>query len=262
MGLILITGPDGSGKSTLIDKLEETFIDENNVLRVPTIDAELFASDHLIYKTAKFLNYLGKRADDRKEHSFKIIAMFGAMAIFNRLVNHLSKGSNRVVFCERHPLIDTAVYATLYLKVMDPELLDLETAKEIEETDIEALEFIISVIKPDISRSGKGACYDLLRFLYAWFSTEKENTVEHLTSLFEAAVPDHVYFLSAKAKNLLKRIDDRESQEYHENEQALAKMEALYHKVLNSSSIPFELVRTDNWEAANQLANDLVTKYA
>ena len=67
--MILITGLDGSGKSTILNRLETDLENQISVLRVPTIEAEKFKDNTLLYRQCVFINRLGERADKEGIHA-------------------------------------------------------------------------------------------------------------------------------------------------------------------------------------------------
>ena len=62
-----------------------------SVLRVPTIEAEKFKDNTLLYRQCVCINRLGERADKEGIPSLKIVAMFGAMLLFNEMHSALKK---------------------------------------------------------------------------------------------------------------------------------------------------------------------------
>ena len=122
MNLILITGLDGSGKSTLIKKLEDSDLNGSLAfLRVPVIDTYLYKDNGILYNTCCMINELHSQANESKIPQLKVIAMFSSMIVFSELLKLLNKKNPKFIFCERHPLIDTSVYARFYSgSKMDP----------------------------------------------------------------------------------------------------------------------------------------------
>lgn len=241
--MILITGLDGSGKSTVLNRFEDKLINEITVLRVPTIDSEKFKNNDILYKQSEFINYLGKRADKERIPFLKIIAMFGSMLLFSKLSKELGRNGKQI-YCERHPLIDTSVYAKIYLEFMNPANLDMKIVKEIEANYGENLNSIVGELGLIVRRTDKGVIYDLLSFLYDWFSVKENSSFERLKVLFPVELPSMIYFLDAPSDILIKRIAHRLTQEYHETEKFLAKMRPIYLNIFERISVPCKIINT------------------
>ena len=131
--IIVITGLDGSGKSTFHNELETNFNSQMAILRLPTMDSEKFRSAPTLFMCCEMINELGERGDKEAQPGMKIIAMFSAVVLFNDLFNCLKDQNVSIIFCERHPLVDTYIYAKAYHKVMHPSNLSMEEAIEIDE---------------------------------------------------------------------------------------------------------------------------------
>ena len=257
MSLIVVTGLDGSGKSSFLNRIEaKTVNNKTAILRTPTIDAELFKSNQALYRQSKFINYIGKRANEEKLPSLKIIAMFGAMVLYNKLHTELNK-QNTTIFSERHPLIDTLVYAKVYYKMMAPELLDKQIAGGIEKEYEPELKKIIESLSVKIIPTENGYCFDLLHFLHGWFSEEKNHTFAQIKVLFPIEAPNFIYFLDAPIPLLIMRLEKRDQQEYHETEYLLKKMRPIYFKVLTNSKIPYKLIDTSTSIISDEVLSNM-----
>ena len=251
--MIVITGLDGSGKSTFHNELESTFNSQMAILRLPTMDSEKFKTDPILFKCCQMINELGERGDKETQPGMKIIAMFSAVVLFNDLFQYLKDQKVEVVFCERHPLVDTYIYAKAYHKVMRPSNLSKELAKEIDKKYDLLLVEVIKRLNIDFKDSSAYKSHLLLGFLHDWFSHEANFVPEKLFELFEIKKPDEIYFLDAPAEVLFGRIDDREQIEYHENIAALKKMRSYYLALLPKFGSQMEIVDATNWEAPNFL---------
>lgn len=251
--MIVITGLDGSGKSTFHAELESSFNIQMEFLRLPTMDSEKFSADPVLFKCCQMINELGERGDHEKQPGMKIISMFSAVVLFNDLFNHLKAQNVHVVFCERHPLVDSYIYANAYLEVMHPSNLSLDLATEIDEKyDLLILE-ILKRLKINLEDSIAKKSHLLLGFLHDWFSNKANLVPEKLFELFEMKKPDEIYFLDAPAEILFERIDQRKQMEYHENIAALKKMRHYYLELLPKFGTKFEIVDASSRVAPNIL---------
>ena len=82
--MIVITGLDGSGKSTFHNELESTFNSQMAILRLPTMDSEKFKTDPILFKCCQMINELGERGDKETQPGMKIIAMFSVWSSWHR----------------------------------------------------------------------------------------------------------------------------------------------------------------------------------
>lgn len=261
MKLVLVTGLDGSGKSTFLDRIAEKADPATiSILRLPEIESELFRNDESLFRQCEFVNYMGKRADQEGLPSLKIIAMFGAVLLFDDLYQELKANATdgTTVYCERHPFIDTLVYAQIYHKVLHPKNLDSKIGEQINrdyETELTAL---INRIPFSVNKTENGLCFDLLHFLYEWFSNQENNTFERMSILFPVKAPDMIYYLDAPAEILMKRIGEREQKEYHEKATFLNKMRPIYLNLFDQIQIPTKLINTTGWIEVNQVTNQIL----
>lgn len=259
--MIVITGLDGSGKSTFHRKLEDQFDDQLAILRLPTMDPEKFKDEPVLFECCQMINELGKQGDQEAEPGLKIIAMFSAVVLFNDLFKHLEKQNFKVVFCERHPLVDTYIYAKAYLKVMHPSNLSLKKAGEIDGQYDLLLSEVIRRLKVDFTTTETLKSHVLLGFLYDWFSKEENFVPEKLFELFEMKKPDEIYFLDAPAEVLYDRIEGRERMEYHENIAALKQMRNFYNMLLPKFGSEFKIINATNKIGPNTLFENLAKRY-
>lgn len=259
--IIVTTGLDGSGKSTFVSELETKFGSHLAILRLPTIDSDKFKDAPTLFHCCEMINELGERGDKEATPGMKIIALFSAMALFNDMVHHLQKNTIKVLFCERHPLVDTLIYAKAYLKVMHPSHLILEKAEQIDKRYHLLLIEVAARLKIDFSQSKALKSHSLLAFLHHWFSKEENGVPEKLCELFEIQKPDYIYFLDAPAHILIQRIENRVTKEYHENVVALEKMRLSYLSLLPKFGSPLEITDATDKTAPDALIQRLSEIY-
>src|SRR5436190_5458791 len=173
MKTVLVTGLDGSGKSTLLNTLEKNCEGRAAILRVPVVDAELFSANQKIYKACNFVNWLNSEADSLKLPQLKAASLFASMLVFKDLFVELTARGPECVFCERHPLIDTAVYARFYSDKMDPEKIPVATLAEIDYNFNSELVYFTSIIGLKKADMPKGAMYHVMQYMYNWFHKNK-----------------------------------------------------------------------------------------
>jgi len=260
--MIVITGLDGSGKSTLLNQLKVELKDKIILLNVPSIDTNLFKDNRELFKASIFINDIGVIADVKKEPTLKVIAIFSAMVIFQELVSELKKNTDKVIFAERHPLIDTFVYVSVYLKVMRHDLLNDDLIYEIEKKYKNEIDYIINRIttKPILDSSNQIA--SLIDYLRQWFSDENQKSIFELSKIFNVELPKMVYLLTADPNYLYQRIKKRKVKEYHESIASLKKMQPFYVKILAELKIPYEMISTDYFNQVLILKKKIVSEYA
>lgn len=256
--MIVVTGLDGSGKSTLLSALEKGS-DEFTILRVPHIDAEWFSAYQDVYILSKFLNKLGVMADQQQKPSLKIISMFGSMILYRELLSIL-EAKNKVVIAERHPLIDTAIYALAYLKVMSPETISIEESISLSVEYSEEWRLLLKLLPDDFQETEKGYLYDLLAYLYQRFSNPDEVTIEKLSTLFKVSIPEEIYFLDAPSEILFGRLEGRSRMEYHETEERLSKMSQAYKNWFTKNKLNVQYINVSDWTEVNQLKHNLISR--
>ena len=260
--MIVITGLDGSGKSTFHEALETNSDSQMTILRLPTMDSGKFRSDPILFKCCQMINELGERGDRESEPGMKIIAMFSSVVLFNDLFNFLKDQNVNVIFCERHPLVDSYIYAKAYHKVMHPSNLSMENAIEIDEKYDLLLSEVTRRLTIDFNASTTKKSHLLLEFLYNWFSDEANFVPEKLLELFEMKKPDEIYFLDAPAETLFQRIIHRERMEYHENVAALKKMRSYYLELLPKFGSKLAIIDASNRMAPDALLARLQKQYS
>ena len=125
---ILITGLDGSGKSTLFSRLEAENMEHITLVSPLYVDIDTLPDASSLKQPIQLLKSLSEEADTNKRDDIKAIVLFFAMVLFEKLVAEKTTKTTRLVICERHPLIDTFVYAQFYLpRLSSSGSMDFET---------------------------------------------------------------------------------------------------------------------------------------
>lgn len=243
--MIVITGIDGSGKSTLLSRMESTLGGKVKILRIPFIDSSKIKENEILFRTSELMNTLGEKADKNNDVSLKVITLFSSMILFDALADNMMEGGEFFIVAERHPLIDTPIYAKVYQKVLSPDLLDLKNAQSIEKEHPLEISFLKKQMSFDIQFSQKGFFYDLLSFLNSWFKNNDNDSVDRLDTLFNVKLPERVYFLDVDEKELENRISTREVKEYHENLEAFKMMRPMYLNYLKDLKVEFKLLKSE-----------------
>jgi thymidylate kinase len=259
MKLILVTGLDGSGKSTLLDRLEEALKGKQFAfLRVPKIEAELFRHKSDLYQVCLFINRMHEEADRLKKPQLKAIALFSAMLIFKDLLKELSQGSVNIVFCERHPLIDTGVYARFYVGKMDPRTLPLGIFEAIEANYTEEIAYLLSAA--GIQSKEDNAMFRYLDHIHQSFTVQKKYEIEDLKVIFGLEMPDEIIYLSARPEVLIRRLENRDIKEAHESKAVFEQLIPVYESVLEKSGVPVHKKDASSFEELDLVFEEMVLK--
>ncbi|MEO8759616.1 MAG: hypothetical protein ABI448_01905 [Bacteroidia bacterium] len=260
MKIILLTGLDGSGKSLLLNKLESISTTKHIAfIRLPKIDSELFKHNPSLYKTILFINKMHIDADYLKKPPLKVVALFSAMLVFKKLLNELDKNNTKLVFCERHPLIDTGVYAKFYIGKMDPATLEPNIVNSIDSNFTKEIYFLLKLI--GIEQKLDKPFYTLLNYIHEWFSINKKHELTDLKELFKLNLPDKIFYLSASAKILMERIKTRQVIEAHESIETFKKLIPVYENVLQHIGMDTTIVDANTYLNLDQFFEELKRIY-
>lgn len=229
MEIILITGLDGSGKSTIFSALESQKVHGSfEVLKLPFIDSGDFYSNSALHDAAGFINHINQKADKENRPQLKAIALFASMLLFGKLVEHKNHPGVKKIYCERHPLIDSGVYSLFYadkVKTGSSGTIDFEIINNQFKNEIE---FIVDIIPEKILVDKKPTLECLAKFIYKWFFTDKKTDVVFLSELFGIGLPDKIYYLKAKPEILIDRLSGRKIFEAHESLAILSELNKAY----------------------------------
>jgi thymidylate kinase len=234
MSVTLITGLDGSGKSTLLSKIAQ-FKTNNSIstLLLPHIDTQYLDAGSNIFKAAVFINKLSYQADIKNIPQLKALALFASMLLYKVLLANLRA---KTIFCERHPLIDTSIYAQFYAGKLAPGLVSEKVLRQIDTDFNFELTFLLHLlpVKQD-THSGLTAFF--IDFIYKHFHLKKKSELADLQSLFGVELPDKIYYLNAAPELLFKRIKERKVHEAHESVAVFTMLNEAYHQLFKKLNI-------------------------
>lgn len=241
MKLILITGLDGSGKSTLLSRLEALPEQSSHAyIRVPAIEPEKFKQNKKLYLTSLFINKLNHYADNYNAPTLKAFALFASMLLFKELLKELE--NNSVIFCERHPLIDTGVYARFYSDKMNPDLLSHTLRIQLENEYSQELDYLLEIFTIKKLDFSKGKFYAIFNFMYQWFSVGKKFNISELKQLFKIDLPDKIYYLKAEPETLTERLTIRKKLEAHETKTTFERLAPFYNQLFTEVKTEIEIL--------------------
>ncbi len=267
METILITGLDGSGKSTIFNALSMVQGGIGfNLIYLPTIDTESLKEDSKLKKTAEFVNQLNQLADEQQLPSLKAIAIFSAMLLFKKIHDYKTKPGIQIIFCERHPLIDTQVYAQFYAEKAGSGSQSLTSFSKMDEKFNEELEYLVQQIPENFAMDKKASIGWLATFIFKRFFVEKKLALSDLKELFGIGLPHKIYYLKAKADILVQRIANREIHEAHETIEVLAKLGLGYDRLLMDLGISYpnliEIIDAGRLQDLDKFKVRLLQKYS
>jgi deoxyadenosine/deoxycytidine kinase len=251
MKTILITGLDGSGKSTLFHSLGKNASPDQAFLKVPHFELETLPPAFKYRNLCQRLNEMGTQADILQFPLLKIYALFGSMVLFSHIQQAFEKDEKKILFCERHPLIDAPIYVLAYLPLMDPNRWDKSVYEQIDASFSEELKVIFSLITNTEMRTSPSK--SLLQFIHDLFQNGSKN---QFRSVFSCELPTQLFFLDAPVTTLIQRLSNRELKEHHEEHSHLESMRNAYLNLLES--IPqVTMIDASSFDQLDQLAIDL-----
>lgn len=265
MLISLITGLDGSGKSTILSKLEKLNTEQKfKIIYLPHIDISNLSRDKILYKTAIFINKLSHDADLQKLPQLKAIALFSSMLLYQKLI-YFDKGDKaKHIFCERHPLIDVGVYAQFYAQKLAPDSISASILNKLDNLYPEELDYILSLVPKDLIFEQKKKMYSLMHFIYQWFFVENKYQIKQLEYLFKTSIPNRIYYLKTEPEILFNRIKNREVKEAHESMQVFKKLDKYYDELFRTiqkdNTVSINIIDANNIKNLETLPAKLITK--
>lgn len=261
MQINLITGVDGSGKSTVFEKLKQLNFPGTALLLVPRIDEESI-SNQKIYEVACSINELGDAAARQKSTSYKALNLFASMMVFSDICEE-KKAKCQVMFCERHPLIDSQIYSLFYAPKLRPDLLLEKEIKFLDENFSAILDFIIAKIPGEFLSIQASKSKTVFAFIHDYFAVGKSTAADFFERLFRVDFPDRIYFLEGDATVFYNRLANRAELEPHEEINFLQTLTSSYSKLLNSlSGVQVERINANDFSALDMFYLKLVNQLA
>ncbi len=231
MKVILITGLDGSGKSTILERIaEQKKLDNVNTLLLPHIDLTQLVQGSELYQTASFVNNLSHEADVRKVPQLKAVALFASMLLFKEL---LALSNSELVFCERHPLIDSRIYARFYAQKLKPGSVSKEVSDNVDQLFHNELNYLLDLLPGNFHDKTVSPVKRFMQFIYEWFFIKNKTRLSDLKELFKVDLPDKIFYLDAKPEILFHRIKNRKVHEAHESVEVFELLNQAYHKLFD-----------------------------
>jgi thymidylate kinase len=232
MKTILITGLDGSGKSTFFKELKSNISENDVIIEVPKVDFEALDSNAAVFPFLVQLKELGEYADKFKSPEAKALAFFGTMLCFHEIINLKQKENTDHILCERHPLIDAAVYARFYSPKLNPELIKADLMNDLDLQFTTLLNYLLAKLPADIKFNYQSPSGKLFQFIFEFFKEKTAPAIADMERIFRVNLPDSIYFLQAPAEILFNRLSSRKQMEPHETLSTLTKLNDVYESDL------------------------------
>lgn len=257
---ILITGLDGSGKSTLFSKLEAAQLTHVQLISALHVDIDTLPDTSVLKKPIELLNAMNQEADTNDSSDLKAIALFCAMVLFEKLVSERTTEATRIVLCERHPLIDTFAYAQFYIPRLSAGNTNFEDLFYYA-TKYEGLfSFILEQLPIENKEGGVLAIYKFIKSFFVSKSSPDPET----EAVFKTKVPDHIFFLKAAPEILMERISTRKIIEAHEKLSVLSDLDAtyttLFKQIANDYNTTIEHIDASSFDRLDTFYKRLLTE--
>lgn len=238
---LAIIGIDGTGKSTASRALFRHLAE--SPLRVRGFSSlQLFDDPDLPFGgLSRTFDVLSRFADERQNAPLKAVSLFLGMTLFGPVERFLSDMyAPDWIITERHPVIDSMVYARFYLSRLD-EAIDPTLVPAIDERfaaeGLEAGEtwqrlhaWIAGL--PEFEGQAQGF-FKLPQALQAVFSLPALDLLDRLCELFRTSLPDQALLLTLPIAVAEHRIEERQRRDgkprdLHEHQEALDMLQQAY----------------------------------
>lgn len=243
---ILITGLDGSGKSTVFSKLEAANLEHVTLISALHTDVNTIPDRSSLKKPILLLNSMSEEADSNNRSDLKAMALFCAMILFEKLVCEKTTPNTRIIICERHPLIDTFAYAQFYLPRLSSGRMNLEQLIYYSTKYEDLFSYILEQLP--VENKDQGA-YAIYKFIKTFF-TQKNYPDAETKKIFKTSLPDQIFFLKAAPEILMERISARQVIEAHEKISVLSQLETTYDTLFKEISSTDQNTKIENIDAS------------
>lgn len=235
---VAIVGIDGSGKSELITALTA----RASTSAVRAINCPNFHDgfDGPLHQTSRHLAVLGAAADHAQNPVVKAATLYLRMTLFGPVERFVTQTYRpQLLLCERHPIIETLIYAPLYARVT-------QAARQVSSEDIESLLAAADAIAPgtsdsvarwqEVTAAHSGVGGNLMTTLdevVSILDTPLTTAMGSLANCFRTHLPEAIIWLDISVDEAMSRIRRRdETPELHENESTLKQLRKRYEVTL------------------------------
>ena len=207
--VISLSGVDGTGKSTLLQIIQDRLTKDFRVLSIPT--PQYYLNPELPYAEMSLpLENMGKYADQIANPGLKANISFVQMSLQGRIIEQFINKGFDFILCERNALIDILAYAQFYLPLLKIESAShSDTRLEGDLVNPEVDRYVQSLFPQEVSIS------NLHQALLSLFDKDQIETIKNISQLLHSRAPELYIQLTANAETLKNRIALKKS-EYKE----------------------------------------------
>ncbi|MFC3965379.1 hypothetical protein [Nocardia jiangsuensis] len=230
---IAVVGIDGCGKSSLIARLRHEFSDDR-LLTVSCPDLH-HNGDGPLHDLSRKLAAVGEAADALGNPVVKAATLYLRMTLYGPVEDFLLRTYRpEVLVCERHPIIETLVYAPLYARLARRAAPGSTAVLDRAEQRLPGATAALrrwQTLEQDRVGIG-GDLTTVLDELVAILGTGTEAAVARLAQTYRTTLPDRVLWLDTPPAEAARRLALRGGQrETHENIAHLETLRAGYREL-------------------------------
>ncbi len=240
MKITVLTGIDGTGKSTFMNQLYRELPTDG---RLKLISCPYYHSlpGSGIEEISRLFSAINLFGNEHQQADIKALGLFLQMSLYNKAIQFISSENNHpeLVISERHPLIDTFVYAALYVPFLkgieQSSNLERQLLNELSELQPYALQHIVSQIENTLPETTPlKSMSEYCAYLKRLFSKPLPDIFKQLKTSFELNLPNRIIFIDLDPSQALERLQQSNKQlEIHESSSRLTALRKAYLMFFN-----------------------------